>query len=444
MGSLGAWSWAAVIAQLQRLGHRAMAVDLAGRGESPYDLAKVTLAVHIDTVFRYVEERGLRDVVMVGHSMAGLIMPSVAVRMPERIKRLIFISALVMRDGESAMEVFRSGGLGVGNRQTRSRETMVERFRRHQLNGTSRDLQDFVIKTWDELHLCYSLLFGQSQKGREVGRTFFKQSKNFGEVPLVKAGLVSLFKSSRPRDTVTAHLEYQDVKVENWRSPLPLSGASSTPPIFEDFQVFGPRLVTLQLQMREWRPRRIRDIPKPGYDDRFNYYTQMFALLLAVISTLGLFLSLIQTLFNQIILRFHGRCFAGVKSRIRVAERFACCIECLSGGTCVTENADEYNGLMADKHLEIGKTSEIASTFREIAKPCAKIAKHCVAKLAIHLSRTHQSNTHFSFIINVDFDELIPPLNHLSLWKNLTLTLLSNSKVHVVYRLLNLLLNSKY
>jgi pimeloyl-ACP methyl ester carboxylesterase len=144
-GSLGAWSWAAVIAQLQKLGHRATAVDLAGRGESPYDLAKVTLAVHIDTVARYLEQRDLRDVVLVGHSMAGIVMPSVAVRMPERIKRLIFVSALVMRDGESAMEVFRSGGLGAGNGRTRSRESMVERFRRHQLNGASRDLQDFVI-----------------------------------------------------------------------------------------------------------------------------------------------------------------------------------------------------------------------------------------------------------------------------------------------------------
>jgi pimeloyl-ACP methyl ester carboxylesterase len=101
--------------------------------------------VHIDTVARYIEQRDLRDVVMVGHSMAGIVMPSVAVRMPERIKRLIFVSALVMRDGESAMEVFRSGGLGAGNGRTRSRESMVERFRRHQLNGASRDLQDFVI-----------------------------------------------------------------------------------------------------------------------------------------------------------------------------------------------------------------------------------------------------------------------------------------------------------
>ena len=144
-GSLGAWSWAAVIAQLQKLGHRALAVDLAGRGESPCDLDKITLEVHVDTVARYIERRGLRDIVMVGHSMAGVIMPGVAVRMPERIKRLIFMSALVMRDGESPMEVFRSGGLGAGNGQNRSRESMAERFRRHQLNGASRDLQDFVM-----------------------------------------------------------------------------------------------------------------------------------------------------------------------------------------------------------------------------------------------------------------------------------------------------------
>ncbi len=142
-GSLGAWSWAAVVAQLQKLGHRALAVDLAGRGEHPYDLDKLTLQVHIDTVARYIEQRDLRDVVMVGHSMAGIVMPGVTVRMPDRIKRLVFMSALVMRDGESAMEVFRSGGLGIG--MPRTRESMAERFRQRQLNGASRDLQDFVM-----------------------------------------------------------------------------------------------------------------------------------------------------------------------------------------------------------------------------------------------------------------------------------------------------------
>jgi pimeloyl-ACP methyl ester carboxylesterase len=144
-GSLGAWSWAAVIRQLQKLGHRAMAVDLPGRGDNPYDLEKLTLAVHIDGVARFIEERDLRDVVLVGHSMAGIIIPGVTVRMPRRIKRLVFISAMVMLDGESAFEVFQRGGVGAKNGRTRNRESMAERFRRHQLADASRDLQDFVM-----------------------------------------------------------------------------------------------------------------------------------------------------------------------------------------------------------------------------------------------------------------------------------------------------------
>jgi pimeloyl-ACP methyl ester carboxylesterase len=103
--------------------------------------------VHIDAVARYIEQRDLRDVVLVGHSMAGIIIPGVTVRMPERIKRLIFMSAMVMRDGESAMEVFTGGVVGVGARKgpRRSRESLTERFRRHQMHDASRDLQDFVI-----------------------------------------------------------------------------------------------------------------------------------------------------------------------------------------------------------------------------------------------------------------------------------------------------------
>jgi pimeloyl-ACP methyl ester carboxylesterase len=52
---------------------------------------------------------------------------------------------MVMRDGESAMEVFTKGGVGAKNRPNRSKEWMMERFRRQQMHDASRDLQDFVI-----------------------------------------------------------------------------------------------------------------------------------------------------------------------------------------------------------------------------------------------------------------------------------------------------------
>lgn len=145
-GSLGAWSWAAVVVQLQKMGHRALAVDLPGRGENPYDLAKITLKLHIEVVSEFIEQRDLRDVVLVGHSMAGLIIPNVAVRMPQRIQRLIFVSALVMHDGEAATDVFRPIGEAAAKRAKKGEQlSMAERFRRYQMHDASYDLQSFVM-----------------------------------------------------------------------------------------------------------------------------------------------------------------------------------------------------------------------------------------------------------------------------------------------------------
>ena len=46
---------------------------------------------------------GLRDITLVGHSYAGMVITGVADRMPERIAHLVFEDALLPRDGESAL-----------------------------------------------------------------------------------------------------------------------------------------------------------------------------------------------------------------------------------------------------------------------------------------------------------------------------------------------------
>jgi len=66
----------------------------------------------------------------------------------------------------------------------------------------------------------------------------------------------------------------------------------------DDFILLGGRLEALQRQMRDWRPRRIRQVFNPGYGDRFTWYTQMFALLIAVLGALGLFFSIVQTAYT--------------------------------------------------------------------------------------------------------------------------------------------------
>ena len=45
--------------------------------------------------------RDLHDVVLVGHSLAGITIPQVAARVPDRIRALVFVSCTVPRDGQS-------------------------------------------------------------------------------------------------------------------------------------------------------------------------------------------------------------------------------------------------------------------------------------------------------------------------------------------------------
>jgi pimeloyl-ACP methyl ester carboxylesterase len=81
------------------------AVDLPGRGSNPADLANLTVSDFVDAVTGEIESRGLTDVKLVGHSMAGLTLPGVAECMPARLRALIFVSCSVPPHGTTLAEV---------------------------------------------------------------------------------------------------------------------------------------------------------------------------------------------------------------------------------------------------------------------------------------------------------------------------------------------------
>ncbi|MGH7934953.1 MAG: alpha/beta fold hydrolase [Candidatus Binataceae bacterium] len=146
----GAWCWEAVMRELERNGQRAFAVDLPGHGANSCDPANVTRAAYIESVVSFIERRDLRNVVLVGHSLGGITIPGVAARIPRRMKRVVFVSALVIEDGATTGDetVSRMGshvseirGLAEGAPAF----TMApERFRSAFIQDGSRDLQDFV------------------------------------------------------------------------------------------------------------------------------------------------------------------------------------------------------------------------------------------------------------------------------------------------------------
>ena len=98
----GAWCWRTVQAALVCAGHRAHAVTLTGLGERAHLLnADIGLQTHIADVRNAIEAEELQDLVLVGHSYAGMLVTAIADQLPGRLAHLVYLDAVVPRPGES-------------------------------------------------------------------------------------------------------------------------------------------------------------------------------------------------------------------------------------------------------------------------------------------------------------------------------------------------------
>jgi pimeloyl-ACP methyl ester carboxylesterase len=77
---------------------------LTGFGERHHLAGCVTgFDVLVDDVVNVLEFEDLHDVVLVGHSMGGVVIPRVAQAVPERIRRVVWLAAVVLDDGETLL-----------------------------------------------------------------------------------------------------------------------------------------------------------------------------------------------------------------------------------------------------------------------------------------------------------------------------------------------------
>jgi pimeloyl-ACP methyl ester carboxylesterase len=107
----GAWHsgqcWERVVPLLTAAGHDVLTPSLTGHGEYADLLTPdVDLDTHIQDVAGLIVERDLTDVVLVGHSYAGMVISGVAHMVPDRIAQLVFIDAMVPSDGEAAADLY--------------------------------------------------------------------------------------------------------------------------------------------------------------------------------------------------------------------------------------------------------------------------------------------------------------------------------------------------
>ena len=98
----GAWCWQRIVGRLWAAGHRAFAVTLTGSGERAHLLGpSISLLTHITDVTKVMEAEELHDVILVGHSYAGMVVTGVAHKLAAQLKHVVYVDAVVPRPGES-------------------------------------------------------------------------------------------------------------------------------------------------------------------------------------------------------------------------------------------------------------------------------------------------------------------------------------------------------
>ena len=103
----GGWVWQKVTPLLRAQGHEVYTPRLTGLSDRSHLLqCGVDLATHITDVASLLYYEDLSDVVLVGHSYAGMVITGVAANVPERLRLLVYLDAYVPSDGQSEFDLW--------------------------------------------------------------------------------------------------------------------------------------------------------------------------------------------------------------------------------------------------------------------------------------------------------------------------------------------------
>ena len=101
----GAWldasCWEQVVPALKAAGHEVIVVNLPGHGQDNTAYPAITMQSYVDAVKGAIGNR--TDVVLVGHSMGGLVISQTAEQIPTQISKLVYLGAFLPRNGESLL-----------------------------------------------------------------------------------------------------------------------------------------------------------------------------------------------------------------------------------------------------------------------------------------------------------------------------------------------------
>jgi pimeloyl-ACP methyl ester carboxylesterase len=103
---LGAWAWREVTRALREAGHEVYPLTLTGVADRAHLTGPgVDLNTHVEDIVRLVEVEDLTDVVLVGHSYGGLPVSAAALRLRDRLRKVVYVDSGPLPEGTSQLSM---------------------------------------------------------------------------------------------------------------------------------------------------------------------------------------------------------------------------------------------------------------------------------------------------------------------------------------------------
>jgi pimeloyl-ACP methyl ester carboxylesterase len=100
-GWRGGWVWDRCVCLLRSQGHRVYAPTLTGLGDRRHLLSSsINLSTHVQDVLNLIKYEQLNDIVLCGHSYAGMVITAVADAIPDKIASLVYLDAWLPSNGD--------------------------------------------------------------------------------------------------------------------------------------------------------------------------------------------------------------------------------------------------------------------------------------------------------------------------------------------------------
>ncbi|MGC4064507.1 MAG: alpha/beta fold hydrolase [Polyangiaceae bacterium] len=99
----GGWSWHTTATLLESAGYDVQAPDLPGHGIDMTPPTSVTMNSYVDAITNLIDASPT-PVVLVAHSMGGVVASAVAEARPEKVEKVIYLAAFVVQNGQSMFD----------------------------------------------------------------------------------------------------------------------------------------------------------------------------------------------------------------------------------------------------------------------------------------------------------------------------------------------------